>query len=333
MRIREAHLACLVLVLGLIVALPAPGAQAQNGSVQELVNRIDRLQRELVILQRDYYQVKPNSDRASRTKPVAKGGMSRRLAARLEIRLSRLESEIRTLTGKTEELQHSVGRFESRFTKLVSDVDLRLSALEHTATTPEIAKAESTPGTTAPPPAGAATQIPVNNSAPNAPPQALGTIPSRAPNQNTTVSAPARVDQSAALPKHPTRTPKELYDDATSLLLDDQNSSGAERALKSFIKDHPEHELASNAYYWLGETYYVRKLFKQAAYAFAEGYQRFPKGNKAPDYLLKLGMAFGQLGKDSEACTAFLRLLTSFPNINKRLKGRAQLQRQRYQCR
>ena len=53
MRIREAHLACLVLVLGLIVALPAPGARAQNGNIQELVNRIDRLQRELVTLQRE----------------------------------------------------------------------------------------------------------------------------------------------------------------------------------------------------------------------------------------------------------------------------------------
>ena len=324
MRNREPHLTWLILAFGLSMALSAPGARAQSSNVQELVNRIDRLQRELVTLQRDYYQAKP--------KPTAKGGENRRLAARLEIRLTRLESEIRTLTGKAEELQYTVGRFEMRFTKLVSDVDLRLSALEHPATTPATS-AGSTPSTTAPPPAGAATQMPANNSAPNAPPQTLGTIPSRAFNQNTAVSAPSRVDQSAALPKRPTDTPKEQYDHATSLLLDDQNSSGAERALKTFIEDHPKHELASNAYYWLGETYYVRKLFKQAAYAFAAGYQRFPKGNKAPDYLLKLGMAFGQLGKDSEACTAFLRLLTSFPNINKRLKGRAQLQRQRYQCR
>ena len=333
MKNREARLACLVLAFGLSVTLSATEARAQTNNVQELINRIDRLQRELVTLQRDYYQVKPNPGPVSRTKPAAKGGMHRRIAARLEIRLTRLESEIRTLTGKAEELQHSVGRFEARFTKLVSDVDLRLSALEHPATTPAIAETESTPGTTASPPAGAATQMPVNNSAPNAPPQTLGTIPSRASNQNTAVSTPALVNQSAVLPKHPTGTPKEQYDDATSLLLDDQNSSGAEHALKSFIKDHPKHELASNAYYWLAETYYVRKLFKEAAYAFAEGYQRFPKGNKAPDHLLKLGMAFGQLGKNSEACTAFLRLLTSFPNIDKRLKGRAQLQRQRYQCR
>ena len=46
----------------------------------------------------------------------------------------------------------------------------------------------------------------------------------------------------------PAGTPKEQYHRAISLLPNDPNT-GAERALKSFIKDHPEHELAGNAHY------------------------------------------------------------------------------------
>ena len=329
MRKRKAHLACLVLAFGLSVTLFAPGARAQNDNVQELVNRIDRLQRELVTLQRSYYQYKPKPGPTAPAKPAEAGGLDRRLAARLEIRLTQLETEIRTLTGKAEELQHAVGRFDSRFTKLVSDVDLRLSALEHPAETLATAMATSTSGTTTPPPAAATTRIPVTSPAPNAPPRSLGTVPSRSSNQTDAVPPLARVDQ----PKRPSDTPKQQYDDAISLLLNDQNFTGAELALKSFIKDNPEHELAGNAYYWLGETYYVRRDYKQAAFTFADGYQRLPRSIKAPDNLLKLGMSLGQLGQAKQACTAFTRLLANFSNLGKTLKSRIQSQRQRHQCR
>ncbi len=331
MRNRESRLACLVLAVALSMTLSAPWARAQDNSVQELINRIDRLQRELVTLQRAYYQGKPKPSPTALARPTATSGLDQRLAARLEIRLTRLETEISTLTGKTEELQHAVGQFDSRISKLVSDVDLRLRALEQAAT-PANTMAEVAPGATPPPPTSVARQIPQTNSAPNAPPQTLGTIPSRSPDRTTAVP-PARLDQAAALPERPAGTPKEQYDHATSLMLNDQNFTGAESALKAFIKDHPEHALTSNAHYWLGETYYVRKDFKQAAFTFAEGYQRFPKSSKAPDNLLKLGMALGQLGQAKQACTAFSRLLTNFPNTGRTLKGRIQRQRQRYQCR
>ena len=49
-----------------------------------------------------------------------------------------------------------------------------------------------------------------------------------------------------------------------------------------FLEKHPQDDLASNAQYWLGETYYVRKNYQDAAFAFAEGYQRYPESRKAP---------------------------------------------------
>ena len=186
--------------------------------------------------------------------------------------------------------------------------------------------------TKTPPPPAAATMATRSNPAPDAPPQALGTVPLRTSGQPA-AAPPASAPQAAARPALPGGSPKEQYDHATSLLLNDQDFSGAERAFKTFIERHPKHELAGNAHYWLGETYYVRKDYRQAAFTFADGYQRFPKSNKAPDNLLKLGMALGQLGQAKEACTAFARLLTNFPDLGDTLKSRIQRQRQRHQCR
>ena len=338
MRIREARLACLVLTVALGVTLSAPGAWAQNDNVQELINRIDRLQRELITLQRAYYQGKPTPGsagpaRAAQAGPATPGGLDSRLAARIEIRLTQLDTEIRVLTGRTEELQHAAGQLETRLSKLVTDVDFRLRALEQAGAPTASAADELAPGTTPPPPASVATRIPRTNPAPNAPPQTLGTIPSRSSDRTSTEPPTARLGQPAVQPKRSPATPREQYDEATSLLLNDQNFTGAESALRAFIKDHPNHELAGNAHYWLGETYYVRKDFKQAAFTFADGYQRFPKSGKAPDNLLKLGMALGQLGQAKQACTAFSRLSANFPDVGRTLKSRVQRQRQRYQCR
>ena len=74
--------------------------------------------------------------------------------------------------------------------------------------------------------------------------------------------------------------------------------------MRSFIQRYPNDSLAGNAQYWLGETYYVRKDYNNAAAVFAEGYQKYPKGGKAADNLLKLGMALGQLGQKTDACRA-----------------------------
>ena len=81
----------------------------------------------------------------------------------------------------------------------------------------------------------------------------------------------------------------------------------------TFIKNHPDNSLTSNAHYWLGETYYVRGKYGDAAAAFAEGYQKFPKSSKAADNLLKLGMSLGQLNQKKEACLSFAELTTSSP--------------------
>ena len=106
----------------------------------------------------------------------------------------------------------------------------------------------------------------------------------------------------------------------------------AEKSFKAFIGEHPKDALTSNAYYWLGETYYVQKKFQLAAISFARGFQNFPKGNKAIDQLFKLALTFMNLGKNEDACAAFSKLEAEFPDAPKRISNRSKDYIKRAKC-
>ena len=127
------------------------------------------------------------------------------------------------------------------------------------------------------------------------------------------------------------KNPSEIYSYAYDMLVR-ENFSEAEKSFKAFIGEHPNDPLASNAYYWLGETYYVQKKFQLASISFARGFQNFPKGNKAIDQLFKLALTFMNLGKNEDACAAFSKLESEFPNAPKRISNRAKEYIKRAKC-
>jgi len=107
-------------------------------------------------------------------------------------------------------------------------------------------------------------------------------------------------------------TPEKLYELSYESLLRKRYGE-AEAGFRTFVQKHAEHDLAGNAEFWLGETYYVQSNYKAAAQAFLTGYQSYPKNRKAPDSLLKLGMSLKQLGQKDQACTAFATIDAKFP--------------------
>jgi tol-pal system protein YbgF len=342
----------------------APSAVAQNAGVQELLNRIDRLQREMSTLQQHVYRgAPPPAAAAAAPAPAAAAGSEDpRVAARNSVRITQLENEIRNLTGRLEETDFRLRQIQERLEALVADVDQRLTALEGgtpvqrngTGPSPNvqipIARSSGAPVLTPPSPGqsqadtgtGAPVLTPPQPRIVASPPGVLGTIPkdqavttprgpSVVPNAPPNPAAPPA--QSASAAPLPQGTPEQQYDQALGLMLQKQDFATAETALRRFIDDHPKNDLTGNAYYWLGETHYVRKNYQDAAFTFAEGFQKFPKGTKAPDSLLKLGMALAQLDKVKEACTAYARLLSNFPKANARLKARVQREQDRSNCR
>ena len=127
------------------------------------------------------------------------------------------------------------------------------------------------------------------------------------------------------------KNPSEIYSYAYDMLVR-ENFIEAEKSFKAFIGEHPNDPLTSNAYYWLGETYYVQKKFQLASISFARGFKSFPKGNKAIDQLFKLALTFMNLGKNEDACAAFSKLESEFPNAPKRISNRAKEYIKRAKC-
>ena len=106
----------------------------------------------------------------------------------------------------------------------------------------------------------------------------------------------------------------------------------AEQAFRDFLGRYPKSQLAGNAQYWLGETYYVRGQYKEAADAFLTGYKSYRKGQKAPESLLRLAMSLNRLNQSKTACTALQALASEFPDAPARVRETADKERSRAGC-
>jgi len=250
--------------------------------------------------------------------------------ARLSLRITQLENEIRRLTGQNEELTYRVDELTEMLNKATSDTALRLKALE------EGVRTAGAPGTAAAsPPATSDIPAPATRMASNAPvagadkgAKVLGTLRTSPGASATEV---AGVVRPPAMTK--SETPEDLYDRAHSLIVKHRKYGEAERVLRQFIDGNPKHPLAANAHYWLGRTFFVRGDFENAAFAFAEGFQKYPEAEKAPANLLNLGMSLARLGKNREACTTYTRLLRTYKDADSSIKRRITRERQRANCR
>ncbi|MBM3618252.1 MAG: tol-pal system protein YbgF, partial [Alphaproteobacteria bacterium] len=126
-------------------------------------------------------------------------------------------------------------------------------------------------------------------------------------------------------------TPREQYDHAFRLLNQTQYDA-AGKAFEDFIAAYPGDPLIGNAYYWAGETFYVRQNFTQAADYFRQGYEALPAGPKAGDNLLKLGMALNNLQKSTEACVVLKQVIAKFGSTSGSIKNKAEQERARAGC-
>jgi tol-pal system protein YbgF len=132
----------------------------------------------------------------------------------------------------------------------------------------------------------------------------------------------------AALPDGDAQT---LYQQGYGALLQ-KDYAGAEGAFRGLVRAYPDDPLAGNAQYWIGETYYVRGQYKNAADAFLKGYKKYKSSEKAPDTLLRLGMALAELGQKDAACSALNELRTKYPEAPEHIREDASAQRKHFGC-
>ena len=308
------------LALCMWIAFVPTGARAQlQSDARAMYDRMDRLERDITLLQRKVYKsdsadytAQPSGARAganysAETSPApAEGNLSH-----LYMKIADLEKLVATLTAELEELKYAQQQLQERQNKMNADIDFRFSEL---ATQQEKALAK---------PKEEAAQKPANKKSD----VKKQTASPKAVQETSNDNANAASKSAAAVSKNAT----EAYDEAYNLLKEAKYQE-AEQALQAFLSEYPNDKLAGNAQYWLGETYYVRANYEQAAIAFAKGYKNYKTSSKAPDNLLKLGLAMEQLDKKKEACTAFKNLSVTFENAPQTILNRAEKEMAKLGC-
>jgi len=82
---------------------------------------------------------------------------------------------------------------------------------------------------------------------------------------------------------------------------------------EEFVANHPDHDLADNAQYWIGECYYAQKNFDLAVVEFGKVGEHFSSGNKAPAALLKKGLALREAGREQDALAVLEQAMSQYP--------------------
>jgi tol-pal system protein YbgF len=96
----------------------------------------------------------------------------------------------------------------------------------------------------------------------------------------------------------------------------------AREIFTKFIEQHPQHDLAANAHYWIGETYYSEKSYEPAILAFQEVIKNFPEKDKVPAAMLKQAMAFNAIKDTKSAKYVLKKLGEGFPKSEEALKAK-----------
>lgn len=285
--------------------------------------------------------------------------------AELSLRIQQLEGQMRGLNGQIEQMNYQVRQLQDLIGRMQKDYEFRLQEIENgrgaakpmkksegpgdvPASAPSLAPSMAAPSMAAPPSMAAAPPPPTRG----APPADLGRLPASAdPIGGLIGSAPldlgaraaapgtAPIAESAPVPgvdprfaaTAPTASPRDEYDAAYGYILNGEYDL-AEHSFKTFLANHPTDKRIGAAQFWLGESYYARNRHKEAADAFLQSYTQFPDGPKAPDSLLKLGMALSGLGEKKAACASWEELLVKFPKASKAVRDRAAAEKTRGKC-
>ena len=246
------------------------------------------------------------------------------------LKLSEIENQFQKLTNKFEEINFKLDKLSNRLSKVQADNQVRLQDIESIISTDGSTKKitkktkdnqnEVLPGSSQPQDLGS---ISYKDTVPDEETQKTQSIDTTATIITENFQAEEKI-----LPKE---SPEKQYEFATSFLKVGDYST-AERAFNEFVMTNPEHDLAGNAQYWYAETFRIRQLYTDAASAYLEGYQKYPKGEKAPINLLKLGVSMVQIGEKDQGCKMINGVEKQYPKANQSVIQKAKYESQKFEC-
>jgi tol-pal system protein YbgF len=247
------------------------------------------------------------------------------------LKLTEIENQFQELTNKFEEINFKIDKLSNRLSKVQADNQMRFQELENSSTI-------STDGNKK------ITSLPKEETKKVLPgssePQDLGSISYKDTETNLLTQQTQSIESTGTIVTEtfeseekllPDGSPEKQYEFAISFLkVGDYNT--AERAFREFITTNAKHELAGNAQYWYAETFRIRQLFTDAASAYLEGYQKYPKSEKAPINLLKLGVSMVQIGEKDQGCKMIIGVQKEYPKANQSVLQKAKYEEKKFDC-
>ena len=300
-----------------------PYSYSDNHNIYDI---IEELQKDIKTLEKAVYSgaLELNNNSNSSSNFTIKENSEDVLTKHL-LKLSEIENQFQELTNKFEEINFKLDKLSNRMSKAQADNQIRFQDLEKSKfsvnNSNEIKdKNDILPGSSQP--------------------QDLGSVSYKDTSTNELTQQTQSIDTTSSIVTEtfiseekilPNDSPDKQYEFATSFLKVGDYST-AERAFREFVVKNPEHELAGNAQYWYAETFRIRQLYTDAATAYLEGYQKYPKGEKAPINLLKLGISMVQIGEKDQGCKMINGVEKQYPKANQSVIQKAKYESKKFEC-
>ena len=322
-------------ILTIFLILPFYFFNFTNVKGEELREILENIQKDLRTLERAVYSESfaTSSNSTDNQKTVTKE--EEHALTKHLLKIGEIEKQFQELTNKFEEINFKLDKLSTRLSKIQTDNQLRFEQLENEnkaliknndnkalTSLPEIdeKKMKILPGTSQP--------------------QQLGEISYKDLNDNSETQVVQSVETTKEIIQEvfqseekilPEGTPEEQYQFANNYLkVGDYNN--AERAFREFVLSNPDHNLSGTAQYWYAETFRLRQLYTDAASAYLEGYQKYPKGEKAPLNLLRLGVSLVQIGEKEQGCLMIVGVEQQYPNATQSVLKRATYESKKFEC-
>ena len=283
---------------------------------------LDLIKKDLKTLEKAVYSESLNGNSNNTSSSNNLDQNSEDVLTRHLLKLTEIENQFQELTNKFEEINFKLDKLSNRLSKVQADNQLRFQELESGNITSSNENKELTllPGSSQPQDLGSISYKDTETKSLTQQTQSIETT-------GTIITETFQLEEKLL----PDENPDRQYEFAISFLkVGDYNT--AERAFREFVDTNPEHKLAGNAQYWYAETFRIRQLYTDAASAYLEGYQKYPKSNKAPINLLKLGVSLVQIGEKDQGCLMIVGVKKEYPEANQSVLQKAKYEEKKFEC-
>ena len=323
MRLKNFLIIKIFFVLNLIIN------QISYADNDKIFETLELIQKDIKTLEKAVYSGSSESNNNTPNK-VNLDNNSEDVLTRHLLKLSEIENQFQQLTNRFEEINFKLDKLSNRLSKVQADNQIRFEDIENALISEEGNKKLSKKKK------NKSEKIILGSSEP----QDLGSTSYKDSSTNETTQKIQSVETTASIVTEtfqaeekilPEVEPNKQYEFATSFLKVGDYPT-AERAFREFVLSNPDHELAGNAQYWYAETFRIRQLYTDAASAYLEGYQKYPKGEKAPINLLKLGVSMVQIGEKDQGCKMINGVEKQYPKANQSVIQKAKYESQKFEC-